>query len=112
MKKLVIITGTVVYLLFAISAFIAIAQENNSAAAPVAYTPVYPSTQSSARAEIYIVKSKNGVIVVEEEATGKIIQRTDTPASVLPLKDQQRLEKGIRVRGSLELRRALEDFCS
>ena len=109
MKRLILITGLIIYTLFAISSFIAVASENKSS-----ILQVTSSTETTIPAEkgLYTVKEKDGVIVVIYNEKDEIIKITDTSVAILPLQDQQALNRGIQVYNDKELNRLLEDFCS
>lgn len=111
MKKLVLFTGIIVYVLFAISAFIATASDNNPEPVNIVSTEVTEQTQSDTHMS-YILKNHNGKIAVFDEAEEKVIETTDTQVSILPKEDQKRLNEGLYIEGSENLRRVLEDFCS
>lgn len=110
MKRLVIITGIIVYILFAISAFIAIASEEETVEAQVV-TATEWETAPVATEESYIVRTEKGFIVVADN-NKKVLWKTDTLVSMLPKEDIKRLKKGITARNRDELRSILEDFCS
>ncbi len=110
MKKLVIITGIIVYILFAVSAFIAIASEEKAAASQVA-SVTESEVQFAALEESYIVKTEKGLIVVAD-SNKEVLWKTDTLISMLPKEDQKKLKKGIVAKSRDELRSILEDFCS
>ena len=109
MKRLILITGLIIYTLFAISAFIAVASENKSS-----ILEVTAPTESVTVAErgLYTITQKNGIIVVIYNETGDVIKTTDTAVSILPVQDQQAIKKGIQVYNDKELAKLLEDFCS
>jgi hypothetical protein len=110
MKRLVILTGIIVYILFAISAFIAIASEETEDYTQLA-TATEAVTQYSSE-DIFLVKNQEGKVVVLNNETKEIIEKTDTQVSLLPKTDQKKLEDGIVVQGKKELRKILEDLCS
>lgn len=112
MKKMILITGVIIYSLFAAAMVI----EANTGKKPIEqlrYETYAPETASSSvQSSLYIVKTVNGKIAVEDIKSGKIIKKTDTLASVLPKGDQKMLRKGIKVNNNEQLRLLLEDFCS
>lgn len=111
MKRLILITGVVVYILFAVSSFIAIAQENQDT---VTKSTVFVETSEASNPiyNMYTLTESKGVIVVRDNRSGKIIKKTDTLVSLLPQGDQKKLKKGIKAKNERELNRLLEDFCS
>ncbi len=111
MKRLVIITGIIVYILFAISAFIAIASEEETVDAQVVAATEW-ETVPVATEESYIVRTEKGFIVVADSNNKEVLWKTDTLVSMLPKEDVKRLKKGITARNRDELRSILEDFCS
>lgn len=111
MKRLVIITGIIVYILFAVSAFIAVASgEDNDPPLQTAATGA--ASQTLPQEEIFVVKSRKGKIVIEDGLSGEIIRETDTLTSMLPKEDRIKLKSGITAAGRDELRTVLEDLCS
>lgn len=109
MRKLVLITGVVVYVLFVVSTFIAIGTEGKMSVLDTA-APQSVTTESLQQ-QTYTVKNIDGKITVLN-SENNIIKTTDTLVALLPISDQTRLNKGIQVNGENELRTLLEDFCS
>lgn len=110
MKKLVLFTGITVYLLFAVSSFIAVATENRASVVH----PAKPSENILAQEKalpIYYVKNIDGKICVLD-ANNNVKIKTDTLVSLLPQNDKIKLNQGIKVEGDENLRTLLEDFCS
>ena len=112
MKKLILITGVIVYSLFAVAMII-----DSSAGKSSFDTVMYEtySTESAPKSEpskLYVVKVSDGKVAVADGATGKIIKKTDTTVSILPKGDQKMLKKGIAVSDEKQLRLLLEDYCS
>ena len=62
--------------------------------------------------EEYILKSENNRLVVYKKGENTPYKVTDTVTDRLPHSDILRLEKGITVTGTVNLRKALEDYCS
>lgn len=111
MKRLVILTGVIIYILFAVSAFIAIASEEKTVDAQVV-DATERETASETTEESYIVRTEKGFIVVADNKNKEVLWKTDTLVSMLPKEDINRLKKGITARNREELRSILEDFCS
>lgn len=110
MKKLILITGLIVYTLFAVSSFIAVATENKASILEVTAPAV--TEETTGKKALYTLTEKDGVIVVIYNRNGNIVKETDTLLSVLPIQDQQKLKQGIQVDSEKELSRLLQDFCS
>ena len=109
MKRLVLITGLIIYTLFGISAFIALASESSSNTRQITSSA---ETVTSDEKGLYTVTEKDGVIVVIYNEKNEIIKITDTSVAILPLQDQLALQRGIQVFNDKQLNRILEDFCS
>ena len=112
MKKLIFITGIVVYSLFAVAMAAESEKTSKPAVRVLSETVSFETVSESERPYSYLMKVSNGNIVVLDNSSGKIITKTDTQISVLPKGDQDMLKKGIKVKSKNELRRLLEDFCS
>lgn len=112
MKKLILITGISVYVLFAVSMLIKSAEPKPSYERIVYETKAPEIVTETEKSDLYLLKSVDGKIAVEEISSGKIIKKTDTLVSILPEKDKDMLKKGIRVKSERELVTLLEDFCS
>lgn len=111
MKKLILITGLVVYSLFA-AAMLIDAGKGNRSSEQVEFTTVSETEATDVTPEdLYVVKTLGGKIVVED-STGKIIETTDTNAAILPESDRKELSEGITVEGKRAVRLLLEDLCS
>ncbi len=112
MKRMIIITGVIVYSLFAV-AMIADTKEPEPAVASVSAETYAVETAGATEAlGGYIVKIVDKKVAVEEVISGKIIRKTDTLVSTLPDGDRKLLAKGIKVKTDKQLRALLEDFCS
>jgi hypothetical protein len=112
MKKMIIITGVIVYSLFA-AAMIADSKEPERAVERVSAEPyVVETVKSAEKTDRYVVKIVDKKIAVEDIESGKIIRITETLASTLPDGDRKLLKKGIKVKNDKQLRSLLEDFCS
>lgn len=110
MKRLVLITGIIIYVLFGISAFFGVSAENK--ARMIENTSVTPTQSATLNQEVkYILKSIDGKLVVLDYQ-GNILEQTDTIVSILPENDRKKLESGISVSSDDELRKLLEDLCS
>ncbi len=112
MKRLIIITGIVIYSLFAAAMLINTEIQRKPYERTAVETYPLETVTESVSGDIYILKSIDGKIAVKETSTGKIIKKTDTLVSILPEKDREMLKKGIKVKSDEELRLLLEDFCS
>lgn len=112
MRRLILITGVVIYSLFAASMIIKSNIKEKPAQQLGYETYAVETVSKSAEKSIYVVKTLNGKVAVEDIKTGKIIKKTDTLVSVLPRGDQKMLRKGIKVDNDEQLRLLLEDFCS
>ncbi|MCH5304288.1 MAG: hypothetical protein J1E41_05440 [Ruminococcus sp.] len=112
MKKLILITGILVYTFFAV-AMIADAGKGEKSSEQVQFetfsTEVVTEIEPQ---ELYVVKSDEGRIAVLDAKTGEIIKKTDTIVSILPEEDRRMLNEGIKVESDEKLRLLLEDFCS
>ena len=112
MKKLILITGIVVYSLFAV-AMVAESVNTTKPAVRVLTETFSVETVSETEAPYpYLLKSSDGRITVFDNKSGKILRKTDTLVSILPEGDREMLEIGIKVKSEKELNRLLEDFCS
>lgn len=111
MKRLVLITGIIVYTLFAISAFIVAADEGEDKTEQE--TTVSQTESNSDKSEDeFILKSYNGRVAVADYNTNKIIWESDTLVEILPEEDQKMLEEGIYIKSIAKLRSYIEDYCS
>lgn len=110
LKRLILITAVIIYALFAISSFIAVATENKNSILEVT-SPEITSSEVKKQG-IYTLTESDGVIAVIYNESGKIIQKTDTLVSILPPEDQKKIREGIQIYNEKELIRLLEDFCS
>ena len=111
MKKLILFTGIFVYVLFAVSIFLD-RPKGAAVSSAAAVVETQPSTSQQSPETLYIVRSSDGRVAVEDNKTGEIVTRTDTLVSVLPEDDRKQLEKGIAARSEREVRTILEDLCS
>lgn len=112
MKKLILITGIVVYSLFAVAMVAESGDKGKPAARVLAETISFETTSETEKPYPYILRASDGRIAVFDNKSGKIVRKTDTLISILPEGDREMLEKGIKVRSEKELKRLLEDFCS
>lgn len=112
MKKLILITGIVLYSLFAVAMLADSDKRNELVNELVKETYSVERITESDIKELYVLKAYDGRIAVADGATGEIIKKTDTLVSILPKKDRNMLKKGIKVNSDEELRLLLEDFCS
>ena len=63
----------------------------------------------------YLVSVKNGCIAIYkyyENGEKRLIQQTDIPINILPVIDQEKLQKGILVNTEKEVNQLLEDYSS
>ncbi len=111
MKKLILFTSIIVYVLFAVSVFL-----DRPERVEVPAVAEVIATETSEPDEIpetlYIVREKDGRVAVEDSRTGELVKKTDTLVSVLPKSDRKQLEKGIAAYSEREVRTILEDLCS
>ena len=102
MKKLIIITGTVLiaYLILM------------TTLTPAATTqePSSVTVQESTAENGYIIGISEGRVTVFKG--GDTVVRTDTKLSDLPKSDRVKLEEGVHVDSLKELKERLEDYCS
>ena len=111
MKKLVLITGIIIYTLFSVSAVFALSTENGTA--PVEQpTKVKTVENVTKKQDKFVVKSHKGKISAFDCNTGEMIVESDALVSNLPREDAEKLEQGIYANSKDELRRILEDYCS
>ena len=111
MKKLVLITGIIIYTLFSISAVFAVSNENTPTVAPTS-TVATETESATEKKDRFVVKSHKGRIVVFDCNTGEMIMESDTLISNLPREDAEILKSGIYANSRDELRKILEDYCS
>lgn len=111
MKRLILSTGIIVYVLFAVSIFL---DRPGSVSVPsvVPMTATEQSVEDKAPETLYIVKISDGRVAVEDNRTGELVTKTDTLVSVLPKSDIKQLKKGIAAHSEREVRSILEDLCS
>jgi hypothetical protein len=112
MKKLILITGIVVYSLFAVAMVAESGKPGKPAAQVLAETISFETASETENPYLYEIKSSDGKVAVFDNKSGEIIRKTDTLISILPEGDREMLKKGIKVRSDKELKRLLEDFCS
>lgn len=106
MKQLILFTGVILFSCVIVSSVIVPARAEQSNIEKV--TQALEEQQD----KIYVLKSSDGNLSVFIKGSTKPVITTETRVSVLPKEDQQKLEKGIEVKGERELHRALEDYCS
>lgn len=107
LKKLVCITGVLLFGCLFLSAFAGSPMQAQTTM-PVAWTE--PSLTE--KAEIFILKSEKNHLVVYKKGESSPYISTDTLVSALPQSDIMQLEKGIEINGREQLRKAMEDYCS
>lgn len=112
MKKLIIITGIVIYSLFAVAMVAESGKTGKPAVRILNETISFETVCESVNVYPYELKASEGRIAVFDNKSGKIIRKTDTLVSILPEGDREMLKNGIKVRSEKELKRLLEDFCS
>lgn len=102
MKKIIVIAAAGVILISCVLAGEAArgAREAQSGAA------------QTASENVYVVKSEDGKLVVYRKGDSKPFMTTGTLSSGLPRSDARRLENGVEIEGTADLRKALEDYCS
>lgn len=110
MKKLILITGAVIYLMLAVSVFVSARIEGNSGNMQF-YADSGEGLNTENEDYLYMVTVSDGVIVVKNRED-EVVNKTDVFVSVLPQQDRENLEKGIKVYDEKQLRALLEDFCS
>ncbi|MBQ3929197.1 MAG: hypothetical protein II711_03790 [Clostridia bacterium] len=116
MKKLIIITGCLLFLSLLITSTHQSAQTPDTPPAEIAYeTPKISSPTS--RAELstqkyYTIKDYNNRIAVFESGKTEPIYISNTCVSDMPLQDIQQLNQGIVVTDKKKLKRLIEDYCS
>ena len=111
MKKLILFTGIIVYVFFAVSIFLD-RPERVSDSSVVQMSATQQSLADETPETLYIVKISDGRVAVEDNRTGELVTKTDTLVSVLPKSDRKQLKKGIAARSEREVRTILEDLCS
>ncbi|MGN1131093.1 MAG: hypothetical protein ACI4Q8_07040 [Ruminococcus sp.] len=111
MKKLVLITGIIIYTLFSISAVFAASNENTTTVEPLSTVATETETATE-KQDKFVVKSHKGRIVAFDCNTNEMIMESDTLVSNLPREDAEILKSGIYANSRDELRKILEDYCS
>lgn len=102
MKKLIMITGTVLIAYLILVTMIAAPESAPSATTVTA--------QESTADSGYIIGISEGRVAVFRD--GQTVIRTDTQLSDLPKSDRAKLEEGIHIDSLKELKERLEDYCS
>ncbi len=110
MKKLIIITGVIIYLSVAVSFFTGGATEKNPVVMQNSQSMINVDNETGNEDE-YVLTVSDGVIIVKNHR-GDVVKTTDTRVEILPEQDRSKLFKGIEVDSKKELDRLLEDFCS
>ena len=112
MKRLVAITGIILFACLFVSATAA----PQATAEEAIYSTVYnekEATQAQSDDEkVYILKAEKGKLVVYVKGESTPYIETDRIISSLPRGDILRLERGIEVAGEENLKKSIEDYCS
>ncbi len=102
MKKMILITGTIL---------IACVIIGSLAAQPAAQT-----TRAEAASQIstvgYVVKESEGRVAVFIQGEEQPLMITETYLNTLPKTDAEKLKKGVFATDKKQLRKLLEDYCS
>ena len=109
MKKTIILSAMVLYIFSAVASVFMSATETGQQTESVPTTAA--ETATNARRTGFTVKSVAGKIAVED-SDGRIVKTTSTRVAILPEKDREQLENGIKAETPRELKRILEDLCS
>ena len=105
MKRLVCITGIILIACVCMMTFFA----------PQTSAEVQENTKNQEdliSEQVYVIKSENNRIVVYKKGEILPFLTTDTLTSSLPKSDIMNLNKGIEVKGEINLKKLLEDYCS
>lgn len=112
MKKLVAITGVILFGCLFISSFSATQAGQNTAEQTIIYNENETDEQSGEQNQVYIIKAEDGRLTVYKKGESSPYLQTGTYVQALPKGDILRLEKGIEVTGKENLKKYLEDYCS
>lgn len=112
MKRLVLITGVILMGCLFTGAFFSPESEINTQNTIASENTTIEKKNEQHINEEYILKSENNRLVVYKKGENTPYKVTDTVTDRLPHSDILRLEKGITVTGTVNLRKALEDYCS
>lgn len=112
MKRMILITGIVIYSLFAVAMIIDSGEKEEAAAHFINETYASQAVTQTEEKNLYVVKIVDNRVAVTDADSGRVIQKTDTLASILPKGDRKLLLKGIKVNSDKQLRLLLEDYCS
>lgn len=107
MKRLVLVTGIILMSCLFTGAFFSPQGE-----AKAQNTETESTITTEPKNETYILKSERNRIVVYKSGESIPYKVTDTVTDRLPESDILRLKKGITVEGEINLKKALEDYCS
>ena len=105
MKRLVCITGVILIACVCMMTFFA---PQTSAEAQGSIS----NQQNLDLEQVYIIKSEENSVVVYKKGELSPFMTTDTLTSSLPKSDIISLNKGIEVKGEINLKKSLEDYCS
>lgn len=106
MKQLVLFTGIILLSCVIVSSVIIPAKADSE------NMEMLTEVLEESEEDVYVLKNNDGMLCVYMQGEDKPVLNTDTNVSVLPKEDQQKLEKGIEVKGERALHQALEDYCS
>lgn len=112
MKKLIAITGVILFGCLFISTFSATQGGESSAEQTIIYNEKETDEQSDEQNQVYIIKTENGRLTVYKKGESSPYLQTGTYVNALPKGDILRLEKGVEVTGKENLKKYLEDYCS
>ncbi len=116
MKKLIAITGSILFICIVISYFIPASPSKAVRPDEVSLVPE-SSTQSSIREEEsvrggYMIKAYERRVAVFDQDSGELLYISDTYINDLPQADRQQLQKGLYAATRKEMLRLIEDYCS
>lgn len=112
MKKLIVITGVILFGCLFISTFSATQTAESSAEQTIIYNEKETDEQSDEQNQVYIIKAEDGRLTVYKKGESSPYLQTDASVQALPKGDILRLEKGVEVTGKENLKKYLEDYCS
>lgn len=112
MKKLIAITGVILFGCLFISTFSATQGGESSTEQTIIYNEKETDEQSDEQNQVYIIKAENGRLTVYIKGESTPYLQTDASVQALPKGDILRLEKGVEVTGKENLKKYLEDYCS
>lgn len=108
MKKIFLICSAIILSCFIISNVILPVTSSGNDKAPV----TNPSVSSQKDDYMYLITSLDGKIVVYKQGVSNPYLKTDTVVKYLPQQDREDIEKGVYIKGEINLKKALEDYCS